>query len=216
MKPKTMRIVSLLLLLVVCAAIVIATSTRDTFMANPDIANAIESIVKRNNITSICDIGSGTSEWVPILLERVPSLRYVGYESDPLLVKVARTSLSKYKNATVELADPLTATFGACDLVVSRNYLETLSYEDIKQAIARFSQYDCKFFALGSFSDRSANNTNIHTGGQFPINLELHPFNMSPAYAVDEGKSNRSLFVYTFSQIQGYVKSNAFWTSGLT
>ena len=217
------RLVFLSSICVVCVLVIVLAlvfrKSRDPFTTNDpevvNIANAIESIVKKFKITSICDVACGNSAWVPILLDRVPSLKYVGYESSGILAKQAKTTLAKYKNATVEKADPMTVTFGATDLVICRSYLETLSYEDLRRAVIRFSQYNCKYFALGNYSHETSENKNIQNGGHFPLNLEKHPFNMSPAHVADEGKSNRHFFVYTFGQMQGYMRANAFWTEGM-
>jgi hypothetical protein len=146
----------------------------------------------------------------------MPALRYVGYESNPVLLKHAAGILSKYPQATVELGDPKNLTPTTCDLIISRTYLEELSYGDIGRAVVRFSQYDCKFFALGSYSHKASDNRDTQTGTKFLINLEKHPFNMSPAHRTNEGNTNRELFVYTVQQMRGYVKSNAFWTSGIS
>ena len=144
-------------------------------------------------------------------------LKYTGYESSAALVNQAKTTLAGHNNATVLLAEPMSATPAASDLVISRSYLSTLSYADIRLAITRFSTYPCKFFALGSFAHKSSDNRDIKTGANFLINLEKDPFNMSPADTSPEGANGNRLFmIYTSDQMKGYIKSNAFWTGGQT
>ena len=226
MKGSTRKVfvVSIVCICLIVFAITFAYAfqrSRDSFVTKDSEENAIiavtmDSIIKKFNITSICDIACGNCEWVPLLLEKMPTLKYTGYEQNNLLIEHARNAVSKFKNATVQQADPMTVTPETSDLVLSRGFLETLSYDEIRQAMVNFSQMDCKFLAFGSISHRSAKNENIQPGnGSFMLNLEIHPFNMSPAHMAHEGNSNRQLFVYTIGQIRGFVKGNAFWTSGL-
>jgi hypothetical protein len=179
-----------------------------------NIANAVESVVKRFNITSICDMACGNCEWVPLLLDKHPSLKYTGYECDPSLVDQGKKTLSNYENARVHLADPATANPASADLLLSWKYLETLSFMDIRRAMVRFANYDCKFYALGNYAFGISNNKNIETGAtSFKLNLEKHPFNMSPAFISTEGANDKLLFGYTSTQMKGFVERNSFWTS---
>jgi hypothetical protein len=146
----------------------------------------------------------------------MPNLKYVGYEQDVALVNKGKDLLNSFSNATVQMADPLSVTPAKTDLVICRNLLQTLSYEGIKQAVTKLSQMDCRFFALGSFAHNASDNRD-QTGGRFLINLEKHPFNMSPADTADEKANNRLLFIYTIEQMKGYIIGNAFWnTTGFT
>ena len=180
---------------------------------NVGIAKAVEGIVKKFNVTSICDIACGDCGWVPVFLGMMPNLKYIGYEKDVALVNKGKDNLSNYSNASIQMADPLSVTPPQSDLVLCRNLMSTLSYEGIKQAVMKLSQYDCKFFALGSFAHNSSDNRNLQNAGTFLINLEKHPFNMSPADTADEKANNRLLFVYTIDQMKGYINANAFWTT---
>jgi hypothetical protein len=179
-----------------------------------EMASAFESIIKKFNVKSMCEIECGSCMWLPNLLDRMPILKYTGYENIPIRVKQANAILSKYKDATVRVAKPLTVSPPKCDLVVCMNYLSTLSYDEIRSAMITLSKYDCQYVALGSFSHATADNRNIpRNGKKFRLNLEIHPFNMSPAYfVVVDNDSKLQCYVYTISQIRSFVKANSFWT----
>jgi hypothetical protein len=68
-----------------------------------------------------------------------------------------------------------------------------------------FSKYDCKFYALGVYAHTAASNKDVAPGETFMIDLEKDPFNMSPADAVAEEKTNRVFYVFTKTQIEGIV-----------
>jgi hypothetical protein len=182
--------------------------------ANPEnvnIADAMEKLIQKFGITSISEVGCGNCVWVPILLGKIPTLKYTGYEKSPVLVEQAKATLSKFKTATVQVADPTTAIPVVSDLVVSRNLLQTLSYVGIRQTLINFSKFNCKFIALGNYGHDSSDNKNVKTGETFLINLEKEPFNMSPADIKMEGTTNRLFYVYTLDQMQGYITGNTFW-----
>jgi hypothetical protein len=72
-----------------------------------DYALSVVDIMKKHNLTSISDIGCLDAAWVPLLLDKMPAVKYTGYEKSPSLVEDAKTVLSKYPNATIQLADPM-------------------------------------------------------------------------------------------------------------
>jgi hypothetical protein len=217
--PATITLISLVCIFVIAAGLFMMTPTTETFYAgedNIDVVNAVESIVKKYSIKSICDMACGDGAWVPLLLKRIPTLKYTGYDNSSILVDKAKENLKGFEHASVHVADPMTASPAPCDLVLSLNYLQTLSYNDIKKTIEKFAGYDCKFYALGNYDFEASNNTDIETGKNFLINLEKHPFNMSPAFVETESKKkNRVVFVYSSAQMKGYIQSNGFWTSGM-
>ena len=194
------------------AAPVVAIKTSPN--ANPEngiIAEIVAKMIKKYGIQSISDIGCGSCAWVPILMDKFPTISYKGYENSPALVEQAKKTLAKYQTASVQVADPTSALPVATDLVLSRNILQSLSYEGIRQMLTNFSKFNCKFIALGNYTHESSDNRDIKTGASFLVNFEKEPFNMSPADAFPEGTTNRAIFFYTITQMKGYVSGNAFW-----
>jgi hypothetical protein len=214
-------IISVVCIVIIAISLVLPRNTSERFIdpaandENLQIADSLGTFIQKYNITSVCEISCGNSAWVPLILKKYPSLKYTGYDKNTALVNEAKVVLASSPNASVMLADPLTVTPQACDLIICRNLLQTLSYEDIKKVTIKFAGYDCKFFALGSFTHGSSHNQDITTGSKFPINLELHPFNMSPADVSSIKNTNTQFFMYTASQMRGFIQGNAFWTSNL-
>lgn len=179
---------------------------------NTDIAEAVADIMKKHNLTSVSDIGCGDAAWVPLLLAKMPAVKYTGYEKSPSLVEDGKTVLSKYPNATIQMADPMSVKPVPADLMISRNFLQTLSYANIRKAIETFSAHEFRYVALGNFAFDSSDNRDIEEKDTaFLMNLEKYPFNMSPAYIGFEGDSNRRLFVYSSTQMKAYPQTNQFW-----
>jgi hypothetical protein len=225
-------VLTLLLLLLVTA---IAVLRRETFVAEIDTnrdfnvnargcVEALIDIIKatRNDMLEsdnirVVDMACGKAQWVPAFFKAVePPIfitSYVGKDDRPHMVGFAAANTKGVAEYTrIDVADPHTHDYPACDVLLCRNLLQYKSFASIEAIIRNIARCDFNIVVLDSY-EYGAGNVDTILDQHFFINLEKAPFNMSPGYRVNEHGTNpqKLVFVYTKGQITAYLQSNAFF-----
>lgn len=176
------------------------------------LCNQLYHIINELEITNILDAPCGAAKWVPQLISKLPvSFKYIGVDVSITALKRAVENLKMFNNKVIAQHDLTIAPIqGSYDLVMCRDCLQHMSYDDIKKVLINISKIDCKWILLGSYINGS--NENIETSkNNFLINLMDEPFNMKPDYIFGElhigTYYNKHLYLYSKTTFVEKMKS---------
>ncbi len=167
--------------------------------------NVLVKIIRDNNIKTMIDIPCGSCKWTRLLLEELKKqnikIKYFGFDiADEPIANANKEleSLKSYHDIEIKFGDLTNIIYPKADLLLCRDVLQHLSYDNIFKIINNFSKADIKLFLLGAYL--YCDNRNINNGEYFPINLALNPFNMFPdAIYYDSPDGNK--YLWQFSKI---------------
>jgi SAM-dependent methyltransferase len=135
------------------------------------IRRELPEIVRNLGIRSLLDVPCGDFFW----MRRVElDLDYTGVDIVPAIVDA---NVRQYASATRRFRrlDMVTGPLPRADLVLSRDGLVHLSYEDALRVIANIVRSRSKFLLATTFV-ATAENEDTNTGGWRPLNLCVAPF----------------------------------------
>lgn len=145
----------------------------------------LPALVAKLGVTSVLDAGCSDSLWMPEL----PG--YVGVDIVPDAVKVAR---KRHPNREYRVLDMCTDELPEMDLVICRDALQHMSFEDAKAALANFALSRARWLMVSTH--RGGHNEDIATGGYHEIDMQAAPFDLpEPVWSVPDGTwDNRNRF----------------------
>lgn len=157
------------------------SGTGSTLKQTVVIRKEIPKIIADFKIQSMLDAACGDFNW----MRHMPlKCRYYGVDVVPNIIKQNQISFSSAEK-TFMVADISTDLLPKVDLILCRDNLVHLSYDDIKTVLLNFKKSGSKYLLTTTFSSRY--NRNINTGDWRPINLQLPPFIFpDPIRLIDE------------------------------
>jgi hypothetical protein len=135
--------------------------------ATVEIAAALPEWCEMLGVRAVCDAGCGDGMWQPTL---------PGYHGVDIVPSVVQACRERFPWRRYTVADFVTADLPPLDAVLCRDALQHLSFDDGLAAIANFRRNGAR--VLFSSSHAGYTNTNVQTGGWFPVNLEAFPFDL--------------------------------------
>jgi len=146
-------------------------------------------IIIEYKINSMLDAACGGFSWMPLLLEKLPgNFEYTGGEIVPSLVLKHRAFYPQYRFIQLDLVSDV---LPQCDLIFCRDVLQHLPINDIKKALANFSQSGAKYLLTTTHLryPQWKNKRDIRIGKCRDRNLILEPFNLEDPIAIySEGR----------------------------
>jgi hypothetical protein len=111
------------------------------------------------------------------------NFNYIGADIVEELIKKNINLYLEQSNRKFMVLDLITDPLPVCDIIIVRDCLVHLSYDNINLAIKNIKLSGCKYLLTTSFTNREENK-DIVTGDWRPINLEKSPFNFPPPILV--------------------------------
>lgn len=145
---------------------------------NKKLLSLLEDFVKQNNVKTIVDCGCGDFNWMKLFNFDLVD-KYIGIDIvEPLINKNKR----KYSNNKIDFKcqSIIDTDIPECDLIICKDVLFHLSFEDSELVIKNIKKVNPKFLMSTTFTDFE--NLNIKTGNWRPINLLSHPFNFNTPF----------------------------------
>ncbi len=134
-------------------------------------------------VKSMLDAPCGDLNWmkdVGLSLER-----YIGADVVPEVIDRNQKSHAR-ANSEFKVLDITRSRLPRVDLIFCRDCLVHLSYEQIGAALKRFQESGSRYLLTTTFTNPRVN-TDMHTGGWRPLNLEKAPFNFpAPLHVINE------------------------------
>jgi hypothetical protein len=171
--------------------------------ATTEIRRALPLLFSFLGINSMLDARCGDFNWlrqVDLRLEK-----YIGVDVVPSLIEQNR-KLYENRNRKFTVADVRRDFLPETDLILCRDLLVHLSFEDIFSALRNFSSSGAKYLLTTTFPDRQTN-ADIKTGDWRTLNLQIPPFNFpAPFKLINErcvGQfADKSLGLWLISDIK--------------
>jgi len=129
----------------------------------------LKELVENNNIKSIVDLGCGDFNW----MKEFDFSLIDSYHGFDIVKQLIDDNNNKYSHK-FSIMDITQEIPPKADLVICKDILFHLSYEDALKAISNIYSSGSKYLLTTTFVD--SENKDIVTGGWRPINLETEPF----------------------------------------
>ena len=177
-----------------------------TLSYTANIRNLLPKLFESFAITSIFDAPCGDFGWMKSIIEK-SEIKYIGADIvKPLIDELNENNSSK--NISFQHLDLTNSFYPSVDLMICRDCLFHLSYNDIKLILKNFIDSNSKYFLTSSHVNRTSfSNTNINSGGFRLIDLFNAPFNFpkNPLFSIEDWKPphpERHMFLFDKAQIQ--------------
>lgn len=167
----------------------------------------LPNVIRDLEIHSMLDLPCGDFNWMSHVISAVPNLDYLGGDivGDLIDLNNSRYSNSRTKFRKIDL---ITNVPPSADLLVCRDCLVHLSFNDIEKVLCNIAASNYKYVAFTSF-DKVRSNKDIVTGAWRPLNLCAAPFNLPlPEVSINEqctesnGKyRDKNLAIFKFSEL---------------
>lgn len=172
------------------------------------IRNLLPKIIRKYNIKSVLDAPCGDFYWFNKIIDQV-EISYLGADIVNNLISKNKKEFQK-KNVDFKLLDITKNNLPKMDLMICRDCLFHLSYEDIKKFFLNYKKSKIKFIIITGNKnyhnkDKSFSNKNIITGDFRKIDFFSQPFNFKKNYELsfldeDIYDTNNSKYIYLFSR----------------
>lgn len=166
----------------------------------------LPALISSYDIKSILDAPCGDFQWMSLLLP-VLKVKYIGADIVPDLI--AHLNL-KYKDTNTNFIrlDLISQEFPISDLMICRDCLFHLNYDEIKSVLSNFLNSKTQYLLVTTHKNRGAfSNKNIQTGDFRLIDLFTPPFNFpkNPLKRIDdwiEPEPEREMCLFTREQVK--------------
>lgn len=160
------------------------------------IRSLLPAILKSINAKTLIDAGCGDFNWMKELVFDLNLDFYLGID---IVQEVIDANMRQYGNDRIlfmnlDIAeDPLLKV----DVIMCRDVLAHLSYEDIHRVLRNFKKSGATYLLASSFSAIRENNLEMISGNFRSVNLQLAPFNFpEPLISVFEFSSEEKMVRY--------------------
>ena len=176
--------------------------------------NILTSLVKNNNLLTIIDAPCGACVWTKLWLEDLKNqnikITYYGFDVSKEAINRARANLShlsNFHNILLQEGNICDVKFPDADLVLCRDALQHLSFNNIYLALHNIASIKAKTYLLGGYLTNNSN-INIVDGQYFPINYVLSPFEMKPnvIYSEQSIPNEEQKYLFQFSGLDMNTK----------
>ena len=149
------------------------SGTGSTLEASENVRRELPNLIKLHDIKTMLDAPCGDWNWMSQIETSLE--HYIGVDIVPGVIE---NNTKKYGKPNVEflcrniVADDLPSV----DLIICRDCLVHLSFQDIKSVIENFKLTDSTFLLTNTYP-KIENNDNLFTGLRWrPLNMKLRPF----------------------------------------
>lgn len=163
------------------------------------------------NINSVLDAPCGDFNWMKVLLPTL-NVNYIGAD---IVQDLVDSHNSNYKNEAIQFLklNLITDSFPYADLLICRDCLFHLSYEDIQSVLTNFANSKISYLLTTTHkNNNNFQNKNIQTGDYRNIDLFLYPFNFptNPLARIDDfllPDQEREMCLFSREQILSIITS---------
>ena len=177
-----------------------------TITYTENIRQELPKLISQFDIESIFDAPCGDFGWMKILLPKL-NVSYVGAD---IVKELIEHHKENFQNEDIKfiILNLITDKFPKSDLMICRDCLFHLSYQDIQSVLINFVNSDTTYLLTTSYKNTyNFHNTNIKTGDFRVIDLFSHPFNFptNPLARIDDWiapEPEREMCLFTKEQIK--------------
>jgi len=180
-----------------------------TMARTENLRKSFPNLLTDYNITSVFDAPCGDLNWMQELLKTI-DIEYIGGDIVLPMINMHKKQYEKfaenkkYKFMWIDLTKSL---FPKADLMLCRDLIFHLSYEDTNRLINNLKKSDISYFLTTTHRksimlEKKVSNKNIKTGEWRYMDLLDHPYNFpEPLDRIIDGGGDRELCLWSISQI---------------
>jgi len=144
----------------------------------------LEKLLNDLKIKTLLDIPCGDLNWMKKI--NLTNIDYIGADIVEELIECNINQFKERTNFKFKVLNLINDSLPTSDIIIIRDCLVHLSYENIFKAIENIKSTNCKYLLTTTFTNHSQN-YDIVTGDWRPINLQEHPFNFpNPILVINE------------------------------
>jgi hypothetical protein len=183
-----------------------------TIKSTQNIRQRLPELIVKFNIKTVFDAPCGDLNWMKLLLPTL-NVNYIGADIVAPLVDKLNESYGDESTKFVKI-NLITDLFPSADLMICRDCLFHLSYDDIHNVLTNFLKSDIKYLLTTTYlNEYKFKNRNIISGDFRVIDLFLEPFSFStpPLDRFDDWlypEQPREMCLWSKEQITEVVKFN--------
>lgn len=165
-------------------------------------------IIKKYGITSMLDAACGDFNWMKYIQLGIP---YYGCDIVERIIKENKEKFIRFSNIdtprTFLVADITKDDLPRTDLILCRDILYHLSFDNITKVLKNFIRHEPKYVMITSMGLQSKDknrfeNSDIANGTYRCLNLQEDPLYIpEPIYKFKDGKRNEIMGLYTIEDI---------------
>ncbi len=149
-----------------------------------NLRNHLPNLIEKYEIKSIVDAPCGDFNWMKLVLPKV-NIQYTGLDIVETIVRENQKQFASDK-INFSQADICRNPLPQCDLLIVRDCLIHLSFEDLNRFLQNISQSKYKYLLTNSYIVKEDFiNRNIITGDGRPIDIFKSPFEFSQASVLE-------------------------------
>lgn len=170
-----------------------------TMKRTANVRKGLQSFLVEQGIRSICDAGCGDFNWMKAV--DLGGIRYHGIDIVEDLIR-ANTKRYERENITFRALDLIHDDLPRVDLILCREVLLHLSFEDVLTALSNFKKSQSKFLLTTHYPGLAANE-DTRTGKCHLINFRAAPVNLgAPLRMIEEDDFDHGLAVWKLEDIR--------------
>lgn len=169
-----------------------------TLKRTAKIRNGLQDLLVEQGIKSICDAGCGDFNWMKTIA--INDIKYIGVD---IVGDLITANKKKYEGGNISFVelDIIRHEPPTVDLILCREVLFHLSFQDVCGAIVNFKNSKSRF-VLATHYPYISQNIDIETGRCRGINFQLAPLNFpAPLWTVEEDVSDHCLALWKLDDI---------------
>jgi len=161
------------------------------FDQTASLRQTLPGVIRELGVNSLLDVPCGDFNWMRHIVSELPELSYTGGDIVPELVEETGRRYGSDR-IRFEVIDLTQSEMPRADLVLCRDCLVHLSFENGLQALQTIARSGAEYCALTTFP-ALARNADVPTGAWRQINLERAPFNLPPPFKLlNEGSTEEA------------------------
>jgi hypothetical protein len=138
--------------------------------------SALDTAREKTNFTSINDIPCGDFNWIGAYLQSAPEISYRGFDIVPSLIQKNKMLHPAYE---FECLDVTSASPPQADLILSKDFFNHLTYEDVKKALANMKKSQSRYLLASNNFDFINEELHANVGNSSRhLDLCAEPFNL--------------------------------------
>lgn len=178
-----------------------------TLSRTTNIRTGLQELLLELGVKSICDAGCGDFNWMKSV--EMKNVDYIGVD---IVSDLIAANKEKYQGGNIKFIDMdiICDDLPTVDLILCREVLFHLSFQDVSDAIRNFKRSGSKYL-LATHYPYISENTEIQTGQCRGINFQKAPLEFpAPKRMIEENVSDHCLALWELAEIDPHM----FWGRG--
>jgi len=175
------------------------------------IRNELPRLISKLDVRVLLDAPCGDFYWMQEVATACSETKFIGLDIVPDLVAANRESFSHLKNVSFTQADLIEHALPSADLMLARDFIFHLSYEDTAKFFRNFLRSGIPFLLTTTHIPGRWQNTDIPTGSWRWMDLLTAPYSFPKPQSFIPDGSDRLLALFSRNEVEsaGLISSES-------